>query len=149
MVDLGRLEEFVVAAVEACPTIESYEIVHSESEFKDVSEHVRDWPLLVCVLPGATGDDGAHDNIAEKNEGLFFVLKPMTERQTRTERMDLWKLTAQGMKEFKEFLHQQVTGDFRDLFGDIDLKERTQQPEYNIADCNGWSLLFSYSTDWF
>jgi hypothetical protein len=35
------------------------------------------------------------------------------------------------------------------LFGDIDLRERTQQPEYNIADCNGWSLLFSYSTDWF
>jgi len=149
MITIERLEAFCVAAVAACENIKSYELVVSEAELKDVIEGVTKFPLLVCVLPGAMGDDVSYDNVAEKNEGLFFVLKPILERMNRTTRMALWAETQTGMKELKEFIHANVIGDFRDIFYDDSLKDRVQEPEYNVADCNGWSLLFNYSTDGF
>jgi len=149
MITIQRLEEFCIAAVAACEHIASYELVFSESELKDVIEDVKKFPLLVAVLPGANGDDVSYDNVAERNEGLFFVLKPTLERMSRKERVELWAETQEGMRELKEFIHANVIGDFRDIFFDDSLKERSIEPEFNVADCNGWSLLFYYSTSGF
>lgn len=151
MIQISELDAFSAAVVKSCEHINEYEVVTSEAELKDVIDNVRRWPLLVSVLPGATGDDNGHDNIAENNEALFFVLKPSKEKQNRAGRMAIWQETQYGMKEFKEFVHQQISGegDFSELFWDANLSERSQQPEYNVADCNGWSLLFSYSTNGF
>jgi hypothetical protein len=147
MVDLGRLDDFGAAVVEECENIKSYVVVSNEAELKDVMDHVRYYPLLVCVIPQATGDDMGHDNIAERNMGLFYVLKPMKEKMTRQQRMDLWKETQLGMKELKEFIHNGICGDFADMMNDCDFSSREQQPEYQLVDCQGWSLMFSYSTD--
>lgn len=149
MISIKRLYEFGASAVKDCPSLGSCEVVVSENELKDLMGEIREWPLLVCVIPSATGDDRGHDNIAEKNVGLFFVLKPITEGMTPAERSDIWAETQQGMKELKEYIHFQSRNNFIDIFGDADLGKREQEPEQNVADCSGWSLVFSYSTDGF
>jgi len=148
MITIQRLDDFGAAAVESCETLKSYEVVSTAGELKDVMDHVRDWPLLVIVIPTAQGDDESRDNRAEKNTSMFFVLKPMRESMTRQQRMDLWAETQQGMKELKEFIHDARCSDFSDMFLDTDFANRVQEPEYNLIDCNGWSLVFDYSTDW-
>jgi hypothetical protein len=148
MIELGRLDEFGAAAVENCETLKSYEVVSTATELKDVMDHVRDWPLLVVVIPSVKGDDIGRDNRAERNTAMFFVLKPMRESMTREQRMDLWKETQQGMKELKEYIDEQRCSDFNDMFRDMDFGNRAQEPEYNLIDCSGWSLVFDFVTDW-
>jgi hypothetical protein len=147
MIGLDRLEVFGAAAVAACDNIHSYVVV--SCELREYMGKVRDYPLLVVVIPQASGDDVSHDNIAEKNMSLFYVLKPMKETMTHEQRMDLWKETQLGMKELKEFIHNGICGDFADMCDDVDFAGRDQQPEYQLVDCQGWSLMFSYSTDGF
>jgi hypothetical protein len=149
MIDLSRLDNFGEAAVLECENIKSYVIVANEAELKDVIDKVRDYPMLVIVIPHAQGDDRSHDNVAERNMGLFFVLKPMKEMMNREQRMALWQETQEGMKELKEFIHDGICGDFADMLDDCDFGSREQQPEYQMVDCQGWSLMFSFSTDGF
>lgn len=148
MVNLQRLYDFGEAAVDGCNTLKSYEVVSTAGELKDVMNHVRDWPLLVIVIPTARGDDKSRDNRAESNTSMFFVLKPMSESMTPEKRMDMWIETQRGMKELKEFIHDARCGDFSDIFMDTDFENRVQEPEYNLLDYSGWSLVFDYSTDW-
>jgi len=149
MVPLERLHDFCKAAVEECETIKSYIVVANEAELKDSVDSVRKYPVLVCVIPASVGDDRGYDNVAERNAGLFFVLKPMKELMKPTQRKDLWIETQQGMKELKEYIHSAICGDFGDMFRDTDFGSREQNPEYQIVDLSGWSLLFTFSTDGF
>jgi hypothetical protein len=150
MVPIDRLDDFCKSALEECDKIKSYVIVANEAELKDVMDKVRVYPLLVCVIPAAVGDDVSYDNVAERNAGLFFVLKPMKERMTPAQRKDLWKETQEGMKQLKEYIHAcMVCSDFMDLFRDTDFGTREQNPEYQIVDLSGWSILFTFSTDGF
>jgi hypothetical protein len=149
MIGLDRLDDFGAAAVEACDNLKSYVVVSCEAELREYMDFVREYPLLVVVIPHATGDDVSHDNIAEKNIALFYVLKPMRESMTHQQRMDLWSETQEGMKELKEFIHDGICGDFADMLNDCNFKDRDQQPEYQLVDCQGWSLMFTYSTDGF
>lgn len=148
MIAVSRLDEFGAAAIEGCETLKSYEVVSTAAELKDVMDHVRDWPLLVIVMPTAQGDDVGRDNRAEINSIMFFVLKPLRESMTHEKRMELWAETQTGMKELKEFIHDARCGDFKDMFLDTDFAHRVQEPEYNLLDCSGWSLVFDFSTDW-
>jgi hypothetical protein len=149
MVDFERVRLFCEYAVEECETLKSYEMVSTERELKDVIEKVREWPLMVWIIPSSEGDDISYDNVAERNTGMFMVLQPMQESMTREQRFDLWKTTQQGMKELKELIHDEICGDYKDIFGDMEFKGRSQEPEYNVADCSGWSLVVTFSTDWF
>jgi hypothetical protein len=149
MIQIDRLVDFCEAAVEECATLKSFVVVANEAELKDVMDKVRSYPLLVCVIPMAQGDDRNYDNVAERNAGLFFVLKPMKEMMTRTQRLELWSETQQGMKELKEFIHASICGEFGDMFGDTDYGSREINPEYQVVDMSGWSLLFTFSTDGF
>lgn len=149
MVDLDRLDAFGSAAVESCENIKSYVVVSCEAELREYMDKSRNYPMLVCVIPQAGGDDRGHDNIAERNSALFFVLKPMKETMSHTQRMELWKETQEGMKELKEFIHDGICGDFADMLNDCDFSDREIQPEYQLVDCQGWSIMFSYSTDGF
>lgn len=121
----------------------------NEAELKDVMDKVRDYPLLVCVIPRAQGDDRNYDNVAERHAALFFVLKPMKEMMSVQQRLDLWSETQQGMKELKEFIHGAICGEFHDVFGDTDYGSREIEPEYQVVDTSGWSLMFGFSTDGF
>lgn len=160
MVGIDRLEAFSEAAVKNCETLKSWEMVTSETELKDLIEQVKVFPLLVAVLPGASGDDKGYDNVAENNEVMFLVLSPIKEKMTRRQRVDSWKQTQQGMKELKEYIHSQINNQhydpdpvkmleksFYDIFRDADFGSRVTEPEYNVADCSGWSLVFGFSTD--
>ena len=162
MVGIDRLEAFSEAAVKNCTTLKSWEMVTAESDLKDVIEQVKEFPLLVTVLPGASGDDRNYDNVAENNEAMFLVLYPIKEKMTRRQRVDSWKLTQQGMKELKKYIHEQMNNQyydadpdkvlansFYDIFRDSDFGSRVTEPEYNVADCSGWSLVFGFSTDGF
>jgi hypothetical protein len=149
MVEIGRLDEFCAAAVEECENLKSYVLVASEQELREYIGKIRDYPMLVGVIPQAMGDDVSHDNVAERNMALFFVLKPMKEMMTHDQRKDLWAETQTGMKELKEFIHEGICGDFADLLNDCDFGNREQEPEYQLADCQGWSLMFSFTTDGF
>jgi hypothetical protein len=149
MVSLERLNDFCEAAVEKCDNIKSFVIVANDAELKDVMDRVRKYPLLVCVIPACVGDDRGYDNVADRNAGLFFVLRPMKEAMTTAQRRELWTETQTGMKELKEFIHASICGDFGDIFGDADFGSREQNPEYQIVDMSGWSILFTFSTDGF
>jgi hypothetical protein len=149
MIGLDRLDDFGAAAVAECDNIKSYVVVSCEAELREYMDYVREYPLLVVVIPQATGDDISHDNVAERNIALFYVLKPMKEIMTHAQRMDLWIETQEGMKELKEFIHDGICGDFADMLNDCDFSSRDQQPEYQLVDCQGWSLMFSFSTDGF
>lgn len=149
MIGLDRLDDFGAAAVIACDNIKSYVVISCEAELREYMDKIRDYPLLVIVIPQASGDDVSHDNIAERNTALFFVLKPMKEMMTHDQRMDIWIETQEGMKELKEFIHDGICGDFADMLDDCDFSSRDQQAEYQLVDCQGWSLMFSFSTDGF
>jgi hypothetical protein len=150
MVEIGVLNSFGEAAVEGCSSIGEHVLVSSEAELKDLLVQVKKYPLLVCVLPESKGDDQGFDNYAEKNSGLFYVLSPYKEGFTRQQRLDLWGSTQKAMKDFKEFIKEQmIEGDFRDMLCDADLGNRDQQPEYNFMGLAGWSLMFGYSTGGF
>lgn len=149
MVEIGRLDEFCAAATEECENLKSYVLVASEQELREYIGKIRDYPMLVGVIPQAMGDDVSHDNVAERNMALFFVLKPMKEMMTHDQRKELWAETQTGMKELKEFIHEGICGDFADLLNDCDFGNREQEPEYQLADCQGWSLMFSFTTDGF
>lgn len=146
MVGIERLEDFAVAVVAQCDTLKSYEVVSTSAELKDVMDSVREWPLLVVVIPSAKGNDRNRDARAELNIIMFFVLRPMRESMTREQRMDLWKETQQGMLELKEFIHESRCGEFDDLFSRMKFEDRVQEPEYNVIDCSGWSLAFEFET---
>lgn len=149
MVTIERLKDFCVAAVAGCDTLKSWVLVANEAELKDVMDKVRAYPLLVCVIPRGQGHDVNYDNVAERQAGLFFVLKPMKEMMTPQQRLDLWSETQQGMKELKEFIHGAIFGDFHDMFGDTDYGSREMEPEYQVVDLSGWSLMFGFTTDGF
>lgn len=149
MVNIERLEDFGEAAVEACANIKSYVVVSCEAELREYMDKVRDYPMLVVVIPQATGDDRGHDNYAERNNALFYVLKPMKELMTHAVRLALWRETQLGMVELKQFIHDGMCGDFADMLNDVDFGGRDQQPEFQLVDCQGWSLMFSFTTDGF
>lgn len=151
MIGLDRLDDLgaAVIASDDCPNIKSYVVVSCEAELREYMDFIREYPLLVVVIPHAAGDDVSHDNVAERNMALFYVLKPMKEIMTHEQRMDLWIETQSGMKELKEFIHDGICGDFADMFDDCDFGDRDQQPEYQLVDCQGWSLMFSFSTSGF
>lgn len=149
MVNIDRLIDFGEAAVGACEHIHSYVVVSCEAELREYMNKIRDYPMLAVVIPQAAGDDKGYDNYAERNSALFYVLKPMKELMTHTQRIELWKETQLGMQELKEFIHNGICGDFADILNDVDFGDRDQQPEYQLVDCQGWSLMFSYTTDGF
>lgn len=149
MITITRLTEFSEAAVDNCDNLKSWEVVSSESELKDIIERVSAWPLLVTVLPSANGKDGNPDNRAEDNQMLFFVLKPIRESMTKDQRLELWELTQTAMAELKTFIHSNMWPgtDFHDILWDAKFENRSQDPEYNLVDCSGWSLVFDLTTD--
>lgn len=149
MIGIDRLDDFGKAAVEGCEHLKSYVVVSCEAELREHMDKVREYPLLVVVIPQITGDDIGYDNVAERNNALFYVLKPMKEQMTHAQRLDLWSETQLGMKELKEFIHEGRCGDFADMVDDVDFGGRDQQPEYQLVDCQGWSIMFSYSTSGF
>lgn len=148
MIQITRLDEFGAAAVVGCPELGEYAVVSSEVELKDQVNKVKSWPLLVCVMPKSTGDDKGHDNYAEKNTGLFYVISPMSEKLSKQDRVDLWSSTQVAMKGLKTFIRGQmeIGSEFYEEFCDADFEGRDQEPEYNFLGCIGWSLMFSYTT---
>lgn len=149
MVTIERLVELGEAVLENCPLVKSFELVSTESELKDRIGKVRSWPLMVIVIPNATGNDENHDNCSEINNGLFYVLDRMKENMNTQQRLDLWSSTQAAMKEFKTYIHDQICGDFEDLFHFHDFEKRSIEPEYNLVDCSGWSLQFNFVTEGF
>lgn len=149
MVSIEVLDELAALAVESCETLSDYVLVSSEAELKDMIEDCK-FPLLVGAYPSADGDDVNRDNMAETNLALWYVLKTMSEKNTKAERLEIWAETQRGMKEFKEFLYSQMTdqdSDFFKLLQDANFDKRSIDPEYNFLECVGWSLKFDFSTD--
>lgn len=148
MLSIERLNEFGEAAIAACPELGEHVVVSSEAELKDILNKVKLYPLLVCVIPKSTGDDVSHDNFAERNSGLFYVISPFSERMNKQDRVALWTSTQTAMKVFKGYIRSQMEddGEFHAEFWDADFAGRDQEPEYNFQGCIGWSLLFDYTT---
>ena len=148
MVSITELDELAALAVEECPTLKDYVLVSSEAELKDYIEKCN-FPLLVGAYPSADGDDVNRDNMAESNLALWYVLKTMSENDSKAERLAIWAETQQGMKEFKDFLIEQMTvqgSEFFELLEDANFDKRSIDPEYNFLECVGWSLKFDFST---
>lgn len=148
MVTIQELNDFGAAAVENCPTLADHVLVSSEAELKDLLDKAK-FPLLVCAYPSADGDDRNVDNMAESNLALFYVLKPFKETYSREQRTEAWAVTQQGMKELKEFIHEQMTdqsGEFFEMLEDADFGKRSIDPEYNFLGNMGWSLKFDFTT---
>ncbi|HAH24962.1 MAG TPA: hypothetical protein DCL77_14610 [Prolixibacteraceae bacterium] len=149
MVEIAKLEEFGAAAVVGCEHLKDHLLIVNEADFNSQLAGVKAWPLLLCVLPSSTGDDKNADNYAESNAGLFFVLAPIKEKLTRSERTALWILTQQAMGEFKDFIRKQMTDQssaFYEMLQDADFGKRNEDPEFNLLGNIGWSLLFDYTT---
>lgn len=147
MIDIQVLDRFGAAAVAGCPVLKDHILVANEAELKNWIEQVK-FPLLVCVLPKAKGDDRNLDNYAEQNDGIFYVLDHYDEQMTRVKRLEVWARTQQGMKEFKEFVMDQCRdGEFFEMLQDADFGNRDIDPEYNMLGNIGWSLMFFYTTD--
>lgn len=150
MVDITTYKAFGDSAVIACENLNSHVFVSSEQELIDLIEKVDQFPLLVSVMPLARGEDESEDNVGESNSALFFVLKPWKNEATQAERMDLWSLTQQGMKEFKEYIAAQMAGgEYLPMLWRSQFDRRTQNPEFNYLGMSGFSLSFNFSTDGF
>lgn len=147
MVEISVLDAFGAAAVEACSTIGDHVLIANEADLKDQIDKNKRWPLLVCVMPRSEGDDRGHDNYAERNIALFYILHPMSEKLNKEGRVEVWAKTQTAMKDLKTFIRTQMEGgDFFEMLNDADFGKRDQEPEFNFMGCVGWSLLFSYTT---
>lgn len=148
MVSIYELDGLAALAVEECPTLKDYVLVSCEAELKDMIEKCK-FPLLVGAYPSADGDDKNSDNMAESNLAIWYVLKTMTENDSKQQRTAIWNETQQGMKELKKFFNEQMTNqesEFFELLEDANFDKRSIDPEYNFLECVGWSLKFDFST---
>ena len=126
-----------------------YVLVSTDAELKDLLQGVKSYPLLVCAYPGADGDDQSHDNYAERNIGVFFVLAPIKEQFSRAQRTEVWATTQQGMLELKTWIRSQISDQesaFYEILCDAEFGKRSIDPEYNFMGNVGWSLKFEYTT---
>jgi hypothetical protein len=147
MVSILTLSGFGDDAVAGCDHLNYHDVVYGDQDFKRIRAEITQWPALITVIPTAVGNDGNADNMADSNQMLYYVLKPIDEQMTKEERLAVWSETQLGMKEFKEFVRlQQDGGDYEDLFFDLNFSSREQNPEYNVLGCVGWSLLFDFNT---
>lgn len=148
MIEISRLDEFGLAAIAGCAELGEHVLICSEADLKDQIDKVKLFPLLVCVMPKSSGDDKGHDNFAEKNMGLFYVIAPIKEKMSKQDRVKVWIATQQAMQSFKYFIRSQMEQDsaFSNEFSNADFGNRDQEPEYNFLGCVGWSLLFPYNT---
>lgn len=148
MIEITRLDEFGAAAIAECDSLGEYVLIATEAELKDTINKVKNYPLLVCVMPKSNGDDRRFDNYAEKNMGLFYVLSPITEKMNKSDRVKVWSDTQLAKQRFKLFLRSQmeIGSEFYNEFCDADFGNRDQEPEHNFLGCVGWSLLFPFTT---
>lgn len=147
MIDLAVLISFSESVVANCDKLKEQVVVSSEAELGDMIQKVQKWPLLVTVMPRSDGDDRNFDNYAEKNSGLFYVLKPYKNSDTTRIKQEKWLETQQAMQDLKNYIREQMDGGlFFGMFENADFGGRSIEPEYNLCGCIGWSLLFDYTT---
>ncbi len=149
MVTIEQLESLQQKAKEAILSLGDTGIIVQEDHLRDLIRDFKglQFPVLIAVVPAARKEGRNRDSMQWNNSLLFFVLKKVT-RAKELRKSDAIRETQPIMLAFETLLTQ-LQADYSEgcpFLQKLDQNTIQIEPEYNLADCDGWSISFSLMT---
>lgn len=150
MLIIERLNSLGTDAVQSITGLERHFLIVSESHLRKRLSGLKpeESPILVILMPSATGQSPNADGLSWQNQLMFIVLKgPInyTSRKLQQE-LDDYNYTQTLVLDLISFLQQKQALESCTWLKHLDLNSLQVDPEYNLHSCDGWSLTLNVKT---
>ncbi len=128
-------------------------ISRDEKELQKQIKEVNEDLFLVAVIPSSDTYMSDAESIGENDQCIFFVLQKSAERDLDPDLiLDLLETTQNAIKKIKEKIYEiadDCNSEFHPYLLRIDFNTMKTDPEYDLYECNGYSMSFLLPTDYF
>ena len=150
MINIRTYKEYWEGMVSRIDDLKGSVLVATEHHFKNKVSNLKDYPVLVAVIPSSDPSSKDVDNIQEKNTGLIFILKKISASNVNDENyIDDMELLQNVIKEVKELMVSDYTdcsSEYHQEMERLDVNSFHQDPEHNYLGHDGWSLSFNFNS---
>jgi len=131
---------------------EVIKLARTEDELAKIIKDVDDY-MLIGIVPSSDTIAGGVDNIIENDTIVLYIIHKVSDRDRDDSQIEADITIAQqyvyDIKYMLQNLYDHFDHPLNSLVRKIDFNSMHTDPEYNYMGCDGYSISFVLTTDWF